>query len=417
LSEIRRLRSGDLEDFSRIVRHAYPSIGSRSREAVSEYAESLEKRTEEDDRLSYLGLFREDELLGGLMLNDFRMNLRGRTVPALGVSLVAVDLAHKRRHVCKELMQHVLERAEADGYALTTLYPFRPDFYRRMGFGFGSPVYELDLDPAQLPRSPLRERVRLLDEESAEEALELYRRLYRTTNGLLEKRLHELARPLAKGNTSLAAYGGDGGVEGYAMFRFGKPEGGNFLRYDLEVLELLWECPEALQGLLAFLGTQSDQVRRIRLLTHDAGLFHRFDDPTTRSGRLLPRVHHPVALVGAGVMYRFTDPGKALSLIGAGPGSASSAAVELRVEDDFLWESPRSVVVVQAADGRVETVNTEPGGRLDMRIDAFSSIAAGSATLAGLASMGMVRCRGGCDIAGLSRALEPDSPPVCLTGF
>lgn len=260
MSKIRQLHSGDLEDFSRIVRHAYPSIGGGSREAVAEYAESLERRANEDGRLSYLGLFREDELLGGLMLNDFRMNLRGSTVPALGVSLVAVDLAHKRRHVCKELMQHVLERAEADGYALTTLYPF------------------------------LGERVRLLDEDSAHEALELYQRLFRNTSGLFEKRLHEPARPLAMGNTSLAAYGGDGGVEGYAMFRFGKPEGGNFLRYDLEVLELLYDGPEALQGLMAFLGTQPDQVRRIRLLTHESGLFHRFDDPTTSSRRLRLRV-------------------------------------------------------------------------------------------------------------------------------
>jgi predicted acetyltransferase len=405
-----------MENLSRIVRHAYPSTGPRSREAVSEYADRLESRADDDDRLSYHGLFRDGELLGGLMLNDFRMNLRGRIVPALGVSLVAVDLAHKRRHVCKQLMQHVLERAEADGYALTTLYPFRPDFYRRMGFGFGSPVYELDLDPAQFPRSPLGERVRLLDEDSAREALDLYQRLFRTTSGLFEKRLHELARPLAKGKTSLAAYGGDGGVEGYAMFRFGEPEGGNFLRYDLEVLELLYDGPDALQGLLAFLGTQSDQVRRIRLLTHEAGLFHRFDDPTTRSGRLLPRVNHPVALMGAGVMYRFTDPGEALSLIGAGPGPDGSAPVELVVEDDFVWEAPRSVAV-RAADGKLVYTDAEPEGRLTMRIDAFSSVVAGSATLAGLAGMGMVRCRGGCDIAGLSRALEPDAPPVCLTGF
>jgi len=416
LSEIRQLHGGDLEDFSRIVRHAYPSIGGRSREAVAEYAESLEKRADEDGRLSYLGLFREDELLGGLMLNDFRMNLRGSTVPALGVSLVAVDLAHKRRHVCKELMQHVLERAEADGYALTTLYPFRPDFYRRMGFGFGSPVYELDLDPAQLPRSPLLERVRLLDEDSAREALDLYQRLFRTTSGLFEKRLHELARPLAKGNTSLAAYGGDGGVEGYAMFRFGKPEGGNFLRYDLEVLELLYDGPDALQGLLAFLGTQSDQVRRIRLLTHEAGLFHRFDDPTTRSGRLLPRVNHPVALMGAGVMYRFTDPEEAIPLLASGRGHLSSAPAELCIEDDFVWKAPRSVVV-KAVDGKLELVDAEPEGRLTMRIDAFSSIVAGSATLAGLAAMGMVRCEGDFDLEALSRALEPDAPPVCLTGF
>jgi hypothetical protein len=86
------------------------------------------------------------------------------------------------------------------------------------------------------------------------------------------------------------------------------------------------------------------------------------------------------------------------------------------VEDDFVWEAPRSVAV-RAADGKLVYTDAEPEGRLTMRIDAFSSVVAGSATLAGLAGMGMVRCRGGCDIAGLSRALEPDAPPVCLTGF
>ena len=52
-----------------------------------------------------------------------------------------------------------------------------------------------------------------------------------------------------------------------------------------------------------------------------------------------------------------------------------------------------------------------------MRIDAFSSMVAGSVTLAELVEMGMARAEGPCGLKELSRAMQPSRPPVCLTGF
>lgn len=416
MGDFRRLAEEDLEDYARIVRHAYPSIGSRSSESIAEYAQKLADRAENDPRIGYHGLYRDGRMLGGLYLNDFRMNFRGRMVPALGVSLVAVDLAHKRRHVCKEMMEAVLRRMEEGDYALTTLYPFRADFYRRMGFGFGSPVYELDLDPAALPRSDLRDRVRLLDGESASEALELYSEMLAGTNGLLEKREQELRDPVESGNACLAAYGEAGRVRGYALFRFGKPPKSNFLLYDLEVLELVHDGPKALTGLLAFLAAQSDQVRRIRIYTHDLKLAYRFQNPATRDRRLLPRVHHPVAVAGIGVMYRFADPGETLSLFASTGSAESIPPVELVVEDDFIWKGARSVTLCEEG-GSITMCQRAPTSEIRVRIDAFSSLAAGSMTLADLVRLGIAECRGDCPVEELSRALEADRPPVCLTGF
>lgn len=85
MSEIRRLLPADPEDYSRIVHRAYPSLGRGSAEAVSRYAEKLEKRADDDDRLTYHGLFGKGKMCGGLMLNDFRMSCRGSVVPALGL--------------------------------------------------------------------------------------------------------------------------------------------------------------------------------------------------------------------------------------------------------------------------------------------------------------------------------------------
>jgi predicted acetyltransferase len=416
LSEIRRLGPADLEEYSRIVHQAYPSLGRGSAAAIAEYAGKLESRADRDDRLSYHGLFRGGRLLGGLMLNDFRMNCRGSIVSALGISLVAVGLEHRRSHVCKELMQKVLTDAENRGYALSTLYPFRPDFYRRMGFGFGSPLFELDLAPAQLPDSPLRGNVRLLPPEDAGAALDLYRRLMRTTNGMMDRRVWELTEPLEKGAASLAAYAEDGEVRGCATLRCGRPGRENFLRYDLDVTELLWETPRALEGLLGFLGAQSDQFRRVRLYTHRPRLFHRFPDPSSRNPRLLPRVHHPVALAGVGVMYRFTDPLQALKLVGGPTCAADTPAVRFEIDDDFLWRASRSAVA-RVAGGRLSCTDEPPEGRISMRIDAFSSMAAGSITLCELVETGMAATDGATGLEELSLALQPRRPPVCLTGF
>ncbi|UZM99543.1 GNAT family N-acetyltransferase [Lysinibacillus sp. MHQ-1] len=54
-----------------------------------------------DESLNYFGLWEEGNLIGGMRLHDFQMNLFSKMIPIGGVGLVAVDLLHKKEKGCE----------------------------------------------------------------------------------------------------------------------------------------------------------------------------------------------------------------------------------------------------------------------------------------------------------------------------
>jgi predicted acetyltransferase len=63
-----------------------------------------------------------------------RQNLRGRVLPMAGIAGVAsLPLTRRRGHV-RALMIELLGRMREAGHAVSTLYPFRPSFYERLGY-------------------------------------------------------------------------------------------------------------------------------------------------------------------------------------------------------------------------------------------------------------------------------------------
>ena len=86
-----------------------------------------------------------------MRLFDFRMTLHETAVSIGGVGGVAVDLAHKKQKVARDMILFFLRHYREKGAALTTLHPFRPDFYRQMGFGHGTKMNQYRVKPASLP--------------------------------------------------------------------------------------------------------------------------------------------------------------------------------------------------------------------------------------------------------------------------
>jgi predicted acetyltransferase len=84
--------------------------------------------------MAYVGLYRGETLQGAARLHDFVMNVRGAQIPAAGIGMVAVDLAYKKEHVARDLMHGWLEYCRKQDIPFALLYPFRPDFYKQMGF-------------------------------------------------------------------------------------------------------------------------------------------------------------------------------------------------------------------------------------------------------------------------------------------
>lgn len=63
-----------------------------------------------------------------------RQNVRGLVLPMVGVFGVATHPLARRRGLVRTLLTQALGRARAEGYAVSSLYPFRQSFYERFGY-------------------------------------------------------------------------------------------------------------------------------------------------------------------------------------------------------------------------------------------------------------------------------------------
>jgi predicted acetyltransferase len=134
---IREIEEGELDEFVRISAEAYPGIKLNTNEERQRFRERIIQRLAYDD-VTLWGLFEANELLGVMRLYDFTMKLHSIRTLIGGVGGVAVDLRHKKEKIAAELIRFFLHHYREKGACLTELYPFRPDFYKQMGYGFGT---------------------------------------------------------------------------------------------------------------------------------------------------------------------------------------------------------------------------------------------------------------------------------------
>ncbi len=151
MSHIRPLPDHDLDAFVAIVARAYPGIELHTPAAREQFKERARQQSRDDPAIRLYGLYRDDRLLGGMRLFDFDLNLFGQTMPAGGVGLVATDLFHKKMHVARDLLRFFLRHYRERRTPLALLYPFRPDFYKQMGFGYGAKLNRYRFRPRDLP--------------------------------------------------------------------------------------------------------------------------------------------------------------------------------------------------------------------------------------------------------------------------
>ena len=91
---IKKLDNTQIIDLARICSNSYPAIPL----SLQKYAEKMNSQNEYDF-MNFYGLYNEDDLIGGMRLHDFKMNLLNQKIFAGGVGSVAVDLLHKKRRL------------------------------------------------------------------------------------------------------------------------------------------------------------------------------------------------------------------------------------------------------------------------------------------------------------------------------
>lgn len=416
MSVIQELPESDYPAFVTLTVNAYPSLPAGSEDEHQRLVQRFLMRRA-DPTNHFYGLYREDRLVGGMILYDFTIRLLSTCMQAGGVGSVGVDLLHKKEKIAKELVDYFVRYYRDRGALLALLYPFRPDFYRNMGFGYGSKVHQYRVRPADLPKGAGKVHVVFLEAADKELLRGCYDRCLAVSNGLIEKSQAELDRMFASFETRVVGYKRDGVIRGYASFTFKSYKPDNLLANDVHVKEMLYEDREALAGLLAFFHSQADQINRIVFTTHDEYFHFLLRDPRNGTENLLPSVYHETNVQGVGLMYRVLDVPGIFRALAAHNFGGQTCRVKLDIADSFLAENA-GATILHVKDGFAQV---QPKGDYDvelrMDIAEFSSLLVGGVDLKSLVCYGLAEVSDSGFLDTLNRLFAVELKPICTTAF
>lgn len=416
MREIRQLSQNDFSSFARLASNAYPAFRAHTEEDQQRIAARFLEQSHNPTQ-SFYGLFEDDRLLGGMKLFDFIMNLHGIQSQVAGVGMVAVDLLHKKEHIARDLIRFFLDHARAGGALLALLYPFRPDFYKQMGFGYGTKLNEYRVRPASLPKEGSKQQVVWLEQADTQLLLDCYQRYQAHTHGLIQRSEADIRRLLTTAEHRAVGFKRDGAIEGYLIFSFHPHEQGNFLINDLHTEELVYETREALAGLLSFLHSQADQVRAIVFHTQEEEFHHLLLDPRNGSEALLPSVYHPTNVQGVGLMYRVIDLRGIFEQLHGHRFGNQSCQVKITLRDSFYPANAGSLIV-RFAEGK-PMVSAEDAYDVEMLLDVaeFSSLLLGVVSFRSLYRYHLADITDPGYLETIDRLFSAPEKPICLTAF
>lgn len=416
---VRPLAAEDLDAWLALLANAYPIMELHTAEARAARVESARQRLDTPGLRSY-GLFEGETLLGGMRLHDFEMTCFETPMLAGGVGMVAVDLTHKKEHVARDLIAFYLRHYRERGAPLAILYPFRPDFYGAMGFGYGPKLNTYRITPDALPSHGDRARVRFLTTNDHDVVVALHNAVAARTHGMIPLTPVYAQNYLTQPEERIVGwFDAAGALRGYLAFSFDLPDKQrSFLLQDLEVHELIYEDSEALLGLLAFLRAQRDQVRAVVLHTLLDGFHYLLSDPRNGPDRPTPNVYHESNVQGVGLMYRLLDAQRFFAALPDHRFGAETLTLRLTIRDSFLLEHDGSLVVrFERGAARVERENARADVELALSVGDASALLMGCVGLRALYDFGLAQVSDPRQVSRLDALFHVERPPVCLTPF
>jgi predicted acetyltransferase len=417
MSDIKQIPVDQWPEIVRIVADAYPGMKIVSEEDRKKSLDRLHK-TACDTRTSNWGLYRHDKLIGTMRLIDYTMNLFGKGVPAGGLSMVAVDLLHKKEAVAKEMVEFYLKYYRDKGANWAVLWPFRPDFYYQMGFGHGGKIHVYSIRPSDLPKGKSKAGVRMLGVDDLPQVLECYNRLYPTTNGLLDENEINLRNRLEfYPEVRCTGVEINGKIEAYWGWRFESAHSNNILVNNMRGIELIYHTREALSALFTYLRSQVDQINKVVVRTSDPD-FHFFPlDPRDGSEQMLGPIYHQSHQTGVGAMYRIIHLEAALRECAHHNFNGGSCRVKLNVRDTFLPINNCSTAAVFENGKLTVDAKAKHDVEVTMNVEDFSSLLLGAVRFRSLYDYGKAEISDVSKISVVDNLFITDRPPACLTAF
>ncbi|MED1743074.1 MULTISPECIES: GNAT family N-acetyltransferase [Brevibacillus] len=418
VEEIRVLKPSEAEGFVRIVGMAYPRQEMQVPDMKERWINRIRESMQEDPGVSFVGCFRDNRMVGVMKWFDFHMNVHGKRLLTGGIGTVAVDLLHKKEKIAKSMLLHFLRAYRDRGVSLVSLYPFRVDFYKQMGFGAGTKMNEYRVSPLDLPAGSKQDVIALSKEDRAD-ILGSYNRYAAKTHGMIEKTARELDAFLDRPEHIAFGCRKDGQLSGYLVLQFKQVRQENASIHDLHVKEFICETPEAMRGLLAFLRSQADQVRRCIFYTQEEDFHFLLADPGNGSDRLIPFYYHESHASGVGLMYRMIDVAGYFRQMADHRMGRESCTLTFHIRDSFLPDNEKSYTICfrDGLPGLLPETPAQADAEVSLDISDFSSLVMGAVRFHSLYQYGLAHLSRPEYVEVIDRLFAVPCKPRCTTGF
>jgi predicted acetyltransferase len=415
-AKIKKIPLKDLDAFVDIVANAYPGFNIVSPEDRKKMTQRLIKLSA-DPTIDHYGLYRNGKLLGGMRTYDFMMNLFSIRTLVGGVGLVAVDLLHKKERVCRDMISFFIELYRKKDASLVALYPFRPDFYRKMGFGYGTKLNLYKIKPGDLPRGESKQHVRFLTSRDRKALMACAQRFFLKHHGMFEMKEHELDYFFKNPEAKTVVYADGKRILGYLSFVFKRVDENNFLLNNIVIRELVAENEVVFMELITFLHTQLDQVHQVLYPTQDEFFHFLPRDSRDGSGNIIPFIAHQTNTQGIGIMYRVIDTKGIFHLLKDHTFGNGNYRLGIVLRDSFAGKNEESMTV-EFKDGHPRLNNRAAGDvRIHLDIAEFSSLLVGAVDYRTLHNYGLSQISDRSFVDVVTDTFRVDQKPVCHTTF
>lgn len=335
-----QIRTVSEDEFGRYVR----AVGTAFSEVLSDEEIRRERGLAELDRT--FGAFDGSDIVGTAAVFTMPMAIPGGELDVGYVTAVGVRPTHRRRGINTELMRRQLDDAHRRGEAVDVLYASEGQIYGRYGYGlatFGLSI-EVESDRSAFIRGyePSGSTRFVEGEPAVGEVLAVHERVRPTRPGMvkldavrLDYVLHEHG-PDGEAPRFFVVHEGEGGVDGYAIYRVRHDWAGGVPRSVLTVLDLQAVTPGALADLWRF-AFDVDLVEQVKAWSRpvDEPLLYLLREPRRLQARLADNL-----------WLRLVDVPAALGA----RAYASEGRVVLEVRDAFCpWNDGR--VALEAGPG------------------------------------------------------------------
>ncbi|WP_085522504.1 GNAT family N-acetyltransferase [Tuberibacillus sp. Marseille-P3662] len=360
------------------------------------------------------GLYENDQLLGGMRLFDFDMNVYGQYMPTGGLGLLAVDLLHKKEKVARDLVQFFIEYYRQQNAAWAMLHPFNTHFYKQMGFGTGTEVRQYHVKPEAFPSHGSKAYLVHLTDSDKPNIMDCYNRFAAHNHGLFYRPKFESELNRSYNAWSIIGYRSySGRLTGYLIYSFQNDQ--------LLIHEFVYESPAELKALSRFLYDQRDQVDRIVLNTTDEAFYFLLDHPENGYHHMTDGFiadYHESYIAGVGPMYRVLNIKMVLESYGQQHANLTDTRFKLTINDPFMTDVHGDYWVTTSPEG-IEVSRSEQSYDFAMKIgiSEFSSLMMGTASFQNLYQIGLVELSDPEAYAVIQAIFPATKKPMCMTAF